>query len=64
MRLAGTVLGGSVHSFLEMLAEDFLSMPKNDKQAIMRAYATEQMSDLILKDRTIAYPRMQDRNAA
>jgi hypothetical protein len=64
LRLAGTVLGGAVHSFLEMLAEDFLSMPQHDKPAIMRAYAKEQMSDLILIDRTIPYEEEQKRDAA
>ena len=65
LRLAGTVLGGAVHSFLEMLAEDFLSMPQDDKLAIMRAYATEQMSDLILADRTIPYKKEEpEREAA
>lgn len=57
LRIAGTVLGGAVESFLEMLARDFLSMPTEDKQATLRAYASEQMSDLILQKRTIAYPR-------
>src|SRR5262249_25873241 len=37
LRLAGTVLGGAVHSFLELLAADFLSMPAQDKKAILRA---------------------------
>jgi hypothetical protein len=46
-----------VESFLEMLAGEFLSVPKDDKQAILRAYASEQMSDLILLKRTIPYPR-------
>jgi len=64
LRLAGTVLGGAVHNFLEMVAEDFLLVSKDDKQAIMRVYASEQMSDLILIDRTIPYQREQDRDAA
>ena len=65
LRLAGTVLGGAAHSFLEMLAEDFLSMPQDDKLAIMRTYATEHMSDLILADRTISYKKEeQEREAA
>jgi hypothetical protein len=53
--IAGTVLGGAVHSFLELLAEGFLCMPTNDKQAILQAYAAEQMSDLMLLRRTIPY---------
>ncbi len=57
LKIAGTVLGGAVESFLEMLAEDFLSLPTEDKEAILRAYASEQMTDLILLRRTIPYPR-------
>lgn len=57
LRIAGTVLGGAVESFLEMLATDFLSVSPDDKHAILRAYASEQMSDLILQKRTIPYPR-------
>ena len=57
MQISGTVLGGAVESFLDMLATDFLSMSVDDKQAILRAYASEQMSDLILQTHTIHYPR-------
>lgn len=57
LRIAGTVLGGAVESFLEMLATDFLSVSPDDKHAILRTYASEQMSDLILQKRTIPYPR-------
>jgi hypothetical protein len=57
MKIAGAVLGGAVESFLEMLASDFLSIPQNDKHAILRAYASEQMSDLVMPKRTIPYPR-------
>jgi len=57
LRIAGTVLGGAVESFLEMLAQDFVSVSPDDKHAILRAYASEQMSDLILQRRTIPYPR-------
>jgi hypothetical protein len=64
LRLSGTVLGGAVHSFLELLAADFLGMPADDKPAILRAYATEQMSDLMLLRRTIPYPKEEGRNAA
>jgi hypothetical protein len=57
LKIAGTVLGGAVESFLETLADDFLCMSPDDKQAILRAYASEQMSDLILLQRTVPYPR-------
>ena len=40
-------------------------MPQDDKPAIMRTYATEHMSDLILADRTISYKKEeQEREAA
>jgi hypothetical protein len=57
LKLAGAILGGAVESFLEMVAEDFVSMPLDDKQAILRAYASEYMTDMILQRRTIPYPR-------
>lgn len=57
MKISGTVLGGAVESFLNMLATDFLSMSVDDKPAILRAYASEQMSDLILQTHTMPYPR-------
>jgi hypothetical protein len=59
LKIAGTVLGGAVESFLEMLAKNFLNVPPKDKPAILRAYASEQMSDLILQKRTIPYPRKE-----
>jgi hypothetical protein len=63
LRLSGTLLGGAVHNFLELLAEDFLNMEPSDKHAIMLAYADEQMSDLILSDRTIPYRQPNDQAA-
>lgn len=57
MKIAGTVLGGAVESFLELLANDFLSMSPKDKPAILRGYASEQMSDLIFQKHTVSYPR-------
>lgn len=57
MKISGTVLGGAVESFLNLLAIDFLSMSVEDKHAILRAYASEQMSDLILQTHTMPYPR-------
>jgi hypothetical protein len=57
LKIAGTVLGGAVESFLEMLAKDFLNVPLEDKPAILSAYASEHMSDLILQKRRIPYPR-------
>lgn len=57
VRLAGTALGGAVEDFLGLLAEGFLRMPDGDKQAILRAYAREQMSDMMLLQRTTPYPK-------
>ena len=57
LKIAGTVLGGAVESFVEMLAKDFLNIAAEDKRDVLRAYASEQMSDLILQKRTIPYPR-------
>lgn len=57
MRVAGTALGGAVHNFLELLAEDFLRMPSHDKNAILLAYAREQMTDLMYLRRTVPYSR-------
>jgi hypothetical protein len=57
LRLAGTVLGGAVENFLNVLAEVFLRMPVDDKQAILREYSREQMSDMIFLHRTIPYAR-------
>lgn len=57
---AGTVLGGAVHNFLNTLAEVFLAMPGEDDRAVLRAYAREEMTDLMLRDRTIPFPRHAD----
>lgn len=57
VRVAGTALGGAVEDFLGVLDEVFLGTNSNDKQAILRAYAFEQMSDMMLVERTIPYPR-------
>lgn len=64
LRLSGTLLGAAVYSFLELVAKDFLSMPLDDKQAIMRTYAREQMSDLMFARRTVSYSTEHDRKVA
>jgi hypothetical protein len=56
LEISGTMLGGAVDSFLTLLATDFLLMPAENWQAVMRTYAGEQMSDLILRDSTHPYP--------
>lgn len=59
MRLAGTALGGAVEDFVRLLAEIFLRMPSDDKQAVLRAYSREHMSDMILLRHTVAYDRSE-----
>lgn len=58
-RLSGAALGGAVEDFLVVLAEVFLRMAVDDKKAILRAYAFEQMSDMILLHHTIPYSQAQ-----
>jgi hypothetical protein len=57
VRLAGTALGGAVEDFLDVLAEVFLRIPSDDKKAVLRIYAFEQMSDMMLLERPTPYPR-------
>jgi hypothetical protein len=57
VRLAGTALGGAVEDFLGLLAEGFLRMPDGDKQAVLRAYAHEQMWDMMRLQQTTPYPK-------
>jgi hypothetical protein len=49
-----------VHNFVVTLADIFLSMPADDDRAVLRAYAREEMTDLMLRDRTIPFPRRAD----
>ena len=49
-----------MHSFLKLVAEDFLSIPSANKEQILRAYASEQMSDIILLRQTIPYEKKKD----
>jgi hypothetical protein len=45
LRVSATALGGAVDDFLSYVAETFLRMPTNDKAAILRRYAEEQMRE-------------------
>lgn len=47
VQLAGTALGGAVDSYLEFIANSFLHISPEDKKAILRAYAHEQMRELV-----------------
>ena len=57
LKISGTALRGALEDFLGLLAEDFLRMPDDNKEAILREYSREQMADMILLHRTIPYPR-------
>jgi hypothetical protein len=54
-RLAATALGGAVEDFLEVLADVFLRIETTDKQELLKAYAHEHMSNMILRGETISY---------
>lgn len=45
-RVAGVALGGAIDDYLSTIAEIFLRMPKDDKLAIMRRYADDQMRQI------------------
>ena len=47
VRLAGTALGGAVDSYLELIAREFLRMPIDDKSAILRRHAADQMRNMV-----------------
>jgi hypothetical protein len=55
LRLAATALGGAVEEFLGLLAEVFLRMSGDDKKRVLRVYAKEQMSDMMLLHETRPY---------
>jgi hypothetical protein len=46
VRVAGTCLGGAIDDYLKEIAEIFLKMSRDDKAAIMRRYAEDQMREL------------------
>jgi hypothetical protein len=56
LQLSGSILQGAVGDFLAAPAEDFLRMTCDDKQAVLRAFATEQMIDPALLDGNIGIP--------
>ena len=43
VRMAAIALGGAINDYLEYIAETFLDMPREDKAAILRRYADEQL---------------------
>lgn len=59
LRLAATALGGAVEDFLGLLAEVFLRMNGDDKKTVLRAYAQEQMSEMMLLHETRPYHRQK-----
>ena len=48
LRLAGTSLGGAVDSYLEMIATIFLRIPTDDKGAILRRHADDQLRRMVV----------------
>jgi hypothetical protein len=50
LRLAATMLGGSVKDFLDVTADTFLRIKNHDAKGILRAYAQAHMSQMILMD--------------
>ena len=47
VRLAGAMLGGALKDYLMLLAEEFLRMPGENLDAVMRAYAHDHMQYLV-----------------
>jgi hypothetical protein len=47
LKLAGTALGGSVSDFSTSLAKEFLRVPTRDTNAIIRAYASEHLTEMM-----------------
>jgi hypothetical protein len=60
VRIAGTMLSGAIIDYLELLAEVYLRMPKDDPAAILRQYASDQLRDVIEYER----PRSRERRVA
>ena len=50
VRITGIMLSGAIIDFLELLAEVFLRMPADDIEAVLRAYANDQLRDVVEYD--------------
>lgn len=47
VRIAGTMLSGAIIDYLELLAEVYLQMPSDDIPAVLRAYARDQLREVV-----------------
>jgi hypothetical protein len=47
VRITGTMLSGAIIDYLELLAEVYLRMPSENIPAVLRAYANDQLRDLV-----------------
>lgn len=50
VRLAGTVLGGAIESYLKLVADVYLRMPTDDTPAVLRAYANDHRREIVAYD--------------
>jgi hypothetical protein len=47
VRVTGSMLSGAIIDYLEFLAEVYLRMPSDDIPAVLRAYASDQLRDIV-----------------
>jgi len=47
VRITGIMLSGAIIDYLELLAEVYLRMPSDDIPAVLRAYASDQLRDVV-----------------
>ena len=47
VRITGTMLSGAIIDYVELLAEVYLRMPSDDVPAVLRAYASDQLRDVV-----------------
>lgn len=55
VRIAGVSLGGAIDDYLELVAKTFLSMPQDDKNAILARYAEDQLDELMRRENVIQF---------
>jgi hypothetical protein len=47
VRITGIMLSGAIVDYLELIAEVYLHMPSNDVPAVLRAYASDQLREVV-----------------
>jgi len=47
VRITGIMLSGAIIDYVELLAEVYLRMPSDDIPAVVRAYASDQLRDVV-----------------